>query len=129
MMNKKGQVLVVFILMLPLILTFIGLIVDIGNSMALRRKNENIIKDAVVYSFKNSDSLENINEKIDLVEKNIKNGVNNYDDLKVNLKDDILEVKLETTYDSIFSNLFNIGLNKIKLNFKYDIIEQKIVRE
>ena len=33
MMNKKGQVLVVFVLILPLILTFIGLIIDVGNSL------------------------------------------------------------------------------------------------
>ena len=128
MMNKKGQVLVVFVLILPLILTFIGLIIDVGNSLVLRRKNENILKDAISYAFKDYE-LEDLNEKIELVEKNIKQNIQDYESLKIDTKDDILEVNLKINYKSIFSSIFDIGLNKINLKVKYDIVNKKIVRE
>ena len=59
MMNKNGQVLVVFVLILPLILTFLGLIIDIGNSLIIRKKYENVIKDEILYSYKkdNADDI------------------------------------------------------------------------
>ena len=127
MMNKKGQVLVVFVLILPLILLFVGLIIDIGNSLVVRRKAENTIKDAIIYTLKDYDGLENVN--LNLIEKNIKSNIEEYDDLKVNLNEDIITVKFSMTYKSIFNNIFNIGLNKIKLEVKYDVINKKIVRE
>jgi len=126
-MNKKGQVLVVFVLILPLILLFVGLIIDIGNSLVVRRKAENTIKDAIIYTLKDYDGLENVN--LNLIEKNIKSNIEEYDDLKVNLNEDIITVKFSMTYKSIFNNIFNIGLNKIKLEVKYDVINKKIVRE
>ncbi len=126
MMNKRGQVLVAFVLILPLVLMFVGLIIDIGNNLVLRKRAENAIKDAIIYNLKNES--EDINYKIDLIEKNIKKNIDNYDDLKLNIKDEILEVKLKMTYKSLFGDMFNTGLNKIELVVKYNIDEKRMIR-
>ena len=155
-MNKKGQVLVVFILILPLILMFLGLIIDIGNSLVIRKKSENILKNVVIYTYRNTESEElkeidaesdelvddlsntedleittDIPKPIDLklLEKNIKKNLGTYEDLKINLDNDILEINVKLQYKSIFGSLFNIGLNKIDINLKYDTKVKKIVRE
>ena len=127
MMNKKGQVLVTFVLILPLILMFVGLIIDIGNNLVLRKRAENAIRDSIIYGFK--DEYVDINDALDLIEKNIKKNIDNYDELKLNIKEEILEVKLKMTYKSLFGSVFNTGLNKIELNIKYNIEEKRMVRE
>ena len=58
MNNKNGQVLVAFMLMLPLILLFLGLIIDIGLVFIEKRKIENNIKSVISYRFE-SDLSEN----------------------------------------------------------------------
>ena len=126
MMNKRGQVLVAFVLILPLVLMFVGLIIDIGNNLVLRKRAENAIKDAIIYNLKNES--EDINYKIDLIEKNIKKNIDNYDDLNLNIKDEVLEVKLKMTYKSLFGDMFNTGLNKIELVVKYNIDEKRMIR-
>ena len=122
MMNKKGQVLVVFILLLPLIILFLGLVIDIGNSMVVRKKYENIIKETIIYNAKEELSLIKI-------EKTIKKNIKEYDELKVTKEGNTLKVNISYYYKSIFGNLFNIGLNKISIEVKYDILEGKIIKE
>ena len=135
MMNKKGQVLVVFVLILPLILMFLGLIIDIGNSLIIKKKNENILKDIIIYTFKDDNNETDIDEssyeEIDLkvLENQIKKNLNNYETLKIDFNDNIIEINVTTKYKSIFGSLFNIGLNKIDVIIKYDTKLKKIVRE
>ena len=51
MKNRNGQVLIAFMLMLPLILLFLGLIIDIGLVFIEKRKIENNIKSVISYRF------------------------------------------------------------------------------
>lgn len=165
-MNKKGQVLVVFVLILPLITLFLGLIIDIGNSLVIRKKYENIIKDVILYNYKDYKTEEESNEgliidepleegetsddndldneqepiieevvnetkevDLNLIEKNIKESIQDYDEINLEVVEGILVVKLKAHYKSIFSSVFNIGLNTINIEIKYDIENKKIVRE
>ena len=128
MMNRKGQVLVVFVLILPLILLFLGLIIDIGNSLIIRKKYENIIRDVIVYNLKDYDE-EQADISIYLIEKNIKNNIDDNVTINSKIVNNILEVSLKSNYKSIFSSIFNIGLNNININIKYDISNKKIVKE
>ncbi len=126
MMNKKGQVLVVFVLILPMILMFLGLVIDIGNSLVIRKKYENIVKDVIAYNYKEIDDEE---VDVNLIKKNIKDNIDDSEEIKINVANNILNVKLNTKYKSIFGNMFNIGLNTINIEVKYDIKNKKIVRE
>jgi len=149
MMNKKGQVLVVFVLLLPLIILFLGLIVDVGNSLIIKKKSENIIKDLIIYAYRNNDThneeildndeqvepnieeneVENQKVNLDLLEQNIKRSIKEYESVKLEVNDDILNTKVVIHYKSLFSAIFNIGLNNINIDIKYDIKNKRIVRE
>ena len=150
-MNKKGQVLVVFVLILPLIIMFLGLIIDIGNSLVIRKKYENIIKDIILYNYKEvenqnnnlpaGDEIDDNNQEtdssdesivevdLDKIERNIKDSIEDYDEVTLKIKDDVLNVNVKSHYKSIFASIFNIGLNNIDLNIKYDVKTKRIVRE
>ena len=143
MMNRKGQVLVVFVLILPLILTFLGLIIDIGNSLIIRKKYENAIKDVIIYQYKEideftddesndseGDSSEVVHKEVDLdlITRNIKEAIRDYDEVTLNIKDDVLIANVKYHYKSIFGTLFNIGLNNIDLKVKYDINNKRIAK-
>lgn len=71
MKNNNGQVLVVFILLLPLVLIFLTIIIDYGNLYLKTREIENNLKFVVKERFKYNDDVELILE--DLLKKNIKN--------------------------------------------------------
>ena len=152
MMNKKGQVLVIFVLILPLIMIFLGLVIDIGNSLVMAQKYENTVVDIVVYNFQKNETEivdDNLNEEdsenlddyeeqdepvqkevdLSLIERNIKNSIDNYEEINVKVEDDILVVNIKSLYKGIFSKIFNIGLNTINIEVKYDIKNKKIVRE
>ena len=64
-MNNKGQTLVVFVILLPLILLiFVGLI-DIGNLYINKRNINNILDKAVEYKKEGKNIEEFINKNID----------------------------------------------------------------
>ncbi len=164
MMNKKGQVLVVFVLLLPLIVIFLGLVIDIGNSLVMKKKYENIVKDVIIYNYKEDEVVEEttneeettvdnneledpvpsddvqvddteieelVQKEVDLslIEKNIKDSIEDYEEVNINIEEDILIVNVKAQYKSIFSKVFNIGLNVINVEVKYDIKNKKLVRE
>lgn len=150
MMNKKGQVLVVFVLLLPLIIVFLGLVIDIGNSLVTRKKYENTIKDVILYNYKEdeepvepvvvltsegNDLIEEEPEihikEVDLgkIKKNIEDSIEGIEEVKVEIKDNILIVNAKALYKSIFGSLFNIGLNNIEIEIKYNTETKRIVRE
>ena len=165
MMNKKGQVLVVFVLLLPLIVIFLGLVIDIGNSLVMKKKYENIVKDVIIYNYKEDEVVEETNNEeettvdnddleeptssedvqvddtefeepvqekevdLSLIEKNIKDSIEDYEEVNINIEEDILIVNVKAQYKSIFSKVFNIGLNVINVEVKYDIKNKKLVRE
>lgn len=123
-MNRKGQVLVAFIILLPVLFIVFALIIDLGNLYIEKRKIDNNIKDVIEYS------LNNIEENKDL-ENKIKNQLNlnidniQYLDIKIN--DKIIEIKLEKTNNSIFSTILNVSNLKISSHYKGYINDDKIV--
>ncbi len=124
MMNKKGQVLVVFVLILPLILILLGLVIDIGNTLIIKKKTENSLQEAIQYVFKNNDEI-----NIDLLEKNIKENIKDYKNLRIDYNENIIKVDLEVMYKSIFTSIFGIGSNTAEINLKYNVQNKTFIRE
>ena len=86
-MNKKGQVLVIFIIFIPIIILIFTLIVDIGNMYIQKRNISNNLKYAVEYSNKNNTNIEEILNK-------------NLDKIKIEYNDE--EIKITKKYNGIF---------------------------
>ena len=56
-MNHKGQVLILFALLLPLLLMFVGLIIDTGFLYVEKREVDLVVKDTVEYGVSNIDII------------------------------------------------------------------------
>lgn len=111
-MNNKGQVLVLFVILIPVILLFSIVSIQIGNLYLEKNKNTNIIKDTI------RETLNNPSTEINLIiEKNIK-------DIKektIFISEDEIHLKI-TQEKKVFGRNFNI-----KYNYKGIKQEDKII--
>jgi len=124
-MNNKGQVLVLFALLLPLILMCVGLVVDTGLLYVEKRKVDLIVKDTVEYGVSNIDSV--TDEKLSaLLNKNI----DNIKTKEIKIENGIVTITVSLQKKSIFSVIFGIDRYEIKSTYKGMIEnnELKIVR-
>lgn len=113
-MNKKGQVLVAFVLILPLILMFATLIVDVGYLYIEKRDVDNNIKDAIEYGLKNI----NDNYLKYKIENQIKLNIDNIDILNVNIDNNMIEIKLTKKKESIFAYIFSNAKYEISTHYR-----------
>jgi len=113
-MNKKGQALVEFIIILPIIILILFMIIDYGIISYNKQKLENIITDVL--------KMKSNNES----EEEIENFINSNDidvDVTLEVKDKYTNIKLVKKY-----NYITPGLDKI-FNSSDIIIERKIYNE
>ena len=112
--NKKGQTLILFIILIPLILGVMAVVVDVG---LLISKNSNL-KETTKIVIK--DSLNNNLNEEEIRELFIKNKIV-VDNLEIKLDNDKIEIKNKVKIDSIFGAI--IGLKKYTI--KIDIMGYK----
>ena len=113
-MNKKGQALVEFIIILPVLILILFAIIDYGMLSYNRNRMENMIND-ISKMYSNNESMEEIDKFIK----------NNDKTLNINIINDdkYIDVKLSKEYEYITP-----GLDKI-FNNKNIEVERKIYSE
>lgn len=106
-MNKRGQTLIIFVMLIPIILTMAALVIDVG--LLYYKKNEytGIVEESIKEYFKNED-LTSALETLTL------NGVS-LDDVLVSATDETISVTLDTKVDSIFGKVIRINDYEIKI--------------
>lgn len=130
MKNNHGQTLVLFILILPVILSLLLLLINYGISSYEKLKLSNNIEAAIEYGLNlkitndvnSTDYLDNdkVKERVEnLIKKNI-----TYDELDVIVNDTNIRVIL--TKKRIGFNILNIFDNQIDLNYYGSISSGKI---
>lgn len=105
-MNNKGQSLVTFILIFPVLFLIFVVVYDIGSMVLLKNELDNINYLVLDYGIDKKDT-ENVTEKIhDLIIKN----KSNIDNINIDIKDDKLYITLEDSIDTkiSFGNIFNV---------------------
>lgn len=105
-MNNKGQSLVTFVLVIPIIFLIFMMIYDIGNMVLLKNELDNINNIALDYGLDNINE-ENIKDKIEtLIIKN-KNDINS---ISINIEDNKIYITLEDSVNTkiSFGNIFNV---------------------
>lgn len=147
MLNNKGQSLILFIIILPVLLIILVLVIDIGRVIVLKQELDNINRIVLdygidyMYEIDNNGLVDNdMNNEIyiDSVDNNIKDLTSNdieFDDIKneirniINLnKDDIdiisinmddgkIYIVLEDSVKGIFSKLIDVSIFKVKSSF------------
>lgn len=113
MMNNKGQVLVMFVILLPLILLLISLVVDMGMLYSEKRNVDNNVKSAITYGLENIDD-NNIKFKINNL---LKENISDIDSLYIDVTDNKITVNLIKKQTSIF-NIVNLK-KAYQINSKY----------
>lgn len=106
-MNKRGQTLIIFVMLIPIILTMAALVIDVG--LLYYKKNEytGIVEESIKEYFKDED-LTSALETLNL------NGVS-LDDVLVSATDETISVILDTKVDSIFGKVIRINDYEIKI--------------
>ncbi len=119
-LNNKGQVLVTFICMLPILIAIIGVVVDTNNMVYEKSKLESINVLATTYYKEHITDIDVTNKTVALIKKNDSNIINiNID--KINKK-----ILLDKKIDSIFGKIIGIKEYEIVSIYTYqdDIIKR-----
>lgn len=110
-MNKHGQTLVIFIVILPLILLFAALIIDVGLLVGEKIKVAGVTNDILM-------TYDKTNE-FDLEEEITKYYQNNHiilNELKINKTENSFEIEVKCSMKSIFGNI--IGMKEYPIHIK-----------
>lgn len=111
-MNSRGQTLVIFVIILPILLIMLTLIIDLGFMYIEKRNIENNVYDSTKYYLDNIDK-EDIDIKVNkLLNKNIKD----IDKLIIKDEEEIIEIEVSKIRKSIYSIITND--TKISVNYK-----------
>lgn len=107
-MNKRGQTLIIFVMLIPIILTMAALVIDVG--LLYYKKNEYtaIVEESIKEYFKDEDIL-SAKKTLTL------NGVS-LDDTEINVSDNEITITLDTKVDSIFGKVIRINDYEIKVS-------------
>lgn len=118
-MNKKGQALITFVLILPLIIFFLAFFIDSARSMLEKNKIDGII----------DSNMQIILEKNIRDEKKIINIIKENDnslDVNAHINEDKIEIYVNKDSKNIFGNIFKLDLYKLEFNYCGNYVNKKI---
>lgn len=102
-LDNKGQSLVMFILLLPIMLGVMALVIDCGNVMIRKNEIGNVIEMVLDYGLDIDKSADEIVDDInkDLDSDNNKNNQNGNIDNEINISDENEAQAIDTNYDNM----------------------------
>lgn len=124
-LNNKGQSLILFVLMLPVLLFVMILVIDIGNLMVEKQKLNNINYIMIDYGLSNltkEDLEEYIYNYLKLNDEKI-------DKIKVSKTDNDITINLGKKESSMLGHILNLKEVEIISSYKGSIIDDKKVIE
>ncbi len=127
-MGRKGQVLVGFLLLLPLFLILFVFVVDVGFMKIAERSVENTIKEAITYGLKQEQLPED--EKQQKIETILKKNIDSIQTLEVTVTSEEIKVHVVVTRQNLFGTLINQRIYKIDKTYKgYNDQKIRIIKE
>ena len=123
-LNNKGQTLVLFVMLLPIMLLVMVLVFDIGKSIVEKQKLDNISLMIVSYGIEHSkdDNIEaTLNE---LVTLNYKDAT----DVEILVKDDYVSASLSGKVKGVFGKLVGKSFFEVRSYYIGNINDKKIKR-
>ena len=112
-LNNKGQSLVLFIVIIPIIIGIMVMVIDIGNVIYEKQELDNINKSVL------EEGLDNINE-VSIVDDMKELAFLNKSDINLEIKFIDMEFYVESTYyvKGIFSKIFDTDGYLVKSRYK-----------
>ncbi len=111
-MNNKGQVLVLFVLLLPVILLMVGIVTDTGMMLLEINKLDNLSKYIITYQSENPCDEICVQKLINKNDTNIQFTLSTEDSLSI--------ITLEKNMDSLFGKIINIKTYSLKSKYAYN---------
>lgn len=122
-LNNKGQSLVLFIMIIPILLLIMVFVYDMGMLLYEKDRLSNTVNMAIDYTLDNKEiSDEEIKE---LIDRNTKREV----EIKIDRDNDSITIEAEEEAKFIFSNLFDFDFTKIDIEYEGKIIDNKKIIE
>lgn len=116
MKNNKGQILISFILLLPVLFMIFGLLVDCGYLFIEKRNVDNNVKDALRYGLDNLSLEENILES--KIKKILNTNIENVEKINIKIENNIIEIEVNSIKKSIFTVIFSKYEYKISAHYR-----------
>jgi len=113
MRNNKGQTLVLFVVILPVLLLLLVLIIDVGKMILLNLELNNISEIVLDYGIDNLDKENIRDELINLVKLN----KSDIDEIDIEIVDNKIYLELEASGEGLFSGLINATLFTVDTNY------------
>jgi hypothetical protein len=124
-MNRKGQVLVLFVILIPILIAMAAYAIDMAHVFYCSTKLNNLNYMVIEYGLKNINDI-NINAKIsELLDENDPN----IDTKRIIIDDNKINIKLNEEIDSIFGKAINIDTYQISSIYSGYIKNGEIVIE
>lgn len=123
-LNNRGQSLVMFIILLPILLLIFTLVYDVGNAIYEKDKISNINYMVVEYSL---DNIDDVNED-DLKTLILKND-DNIDDVSIVIINNGVDISLQKDINGVFGKIFNFNLTFIRSEYSGKIVDDKKIIE
>lgn len=120
-MNKKGQTLILFVILIPLLLGLLAFVVDVSLIVS---KTENLkgVTKMIIESVYEDVSLEEI--KVLFLENDIP-----VENLEVDIKTDAITIQNEYEIDSIFGSVIGLSSYSIRVQMTGTIQEDQVIFE
>ena len=121
-LNNKGQSLVIFVTLLPILLLFMASIFELGNITYLKNKYEDEIKSSIEYGLKHQED-ENLESKLTrLLDENLEGNK------EINITESSIEIHITHNPNGIYSELFKQKF-EIDLTYNGQFATGKIIKE
>lgn len=112
-MKRNGQVLALFIIIIPILLIMFLFTIELGTNYYNKRKMESISKNVIKYYLDNS-SMSDIETKLDnLIIRNI----NNLKSKNIYVSNDYIKIEMEYEYKTILSGFTKSKKYNIKTSY------------
>lgn len=127
-MDRKGQVLVGFLLLLPLLLILFVFVIDIGFMKVEERKLENTVKEAITYGLKQELPEEEVQQQVETM---IRKNIDNIEFLDTVVTNGNIQVHLSTRQKNVFGIILNQRMYKIEKRYQGYLENEtiKIIKE
>ena len=120
-MNKNGQTLILFVIMIPILLGLCAFVIDVGSivlaNTKLREVTKTIISD--VMDDASIDKIQSLYLKNDIPVEN----------LEVEIKEDEIRIQNEYEIDSIFGSIIGFDTYKVEVDIVGMKVNDKVIFE
>ncbi len=125
-MNNKGQSLISFVLIVPIILLTLFMVYDIGNMVLLKGQLDNINYLTIDYGLDKLDDVDLNNKLTEMINKN----KDDIDKIEININDGEIRILLEDKIENKLSLINKFDVLDIKSNYVgYIQDNKKIIRK